>query len=159
MPLFGTRDQSEKCFKEAERYSHPKKKEFDLEEATRLLEEAILLKPDKKQYREKLEEIRELKAKRDLKFSMKGGDARAVSFPEGTKGVVLVGTIEQGAIRDGDEVQIERNQGRIYEVASPTGKGLGVAGQEVTLAIVTDWKMGWSGGPWRIEGVGTGTIR
>jgi hypothetical protein len=29
----------------------------------------------------------------------------------------------------------------MYEVVSPTGKGFGVADQEVKLAIVTEWKV------------------
>jgi len=116
-------------------------------------EEVIPLKTDNKQYSEKLEEVGELQAEGDLKFSMEGKDARLVSFPGGKKGVVVDGTIEQGTIRDGDEVWIEGHQGTIYEVDAPTGKGFGVAGQGVTLAIVTDLKMGWSNSSCRIEGV------
>ena len=72
---------------------------------------------------------------------MQGRNAQLVSFQGGKKGVRLEGRIEQGSIRDGDEIQIEGHQGTIYEVVSPTGKGHGVAGQEVSLAIITDWEL------------------
>ena len=103
-------------------------------------EEVTPLEPDNKQYSEKLEEVGELQAEGDLKFSMEGKDTRMVSFPGGKKGVVVDGIVEQGTIRDGDEVLIEGHQGTIYEVKAPAGKGLGVAGQKVTLAIVTDMR-------------------
>ena len=100
-------------------------------------EEVIPLKQDDKQYSEKLEEVGELQGEGDLKFSMEGENTRLVSFPGGKKGVVVDGTIEQGTIRDGDEVLIGGHQGTIYEVKAPKGKGFAVAGQKVTLAIVT----------------------
>lgn len=116
-------------------------------------EEVIPLKPDNKQYSEKLEEVSELQAEGDLKFSMEGKDARRVSFPGGKKGVVVKGTIKQGTIRDGDEVWIEGHQGTIYEVDAPKGKGFAVTGQKVTLAIITDWKMEPFNSSYKIEGV------
>jgi len=61
-------------------------------------EQVIPLKPDNKQYSEKLEEVGQVQSEGDLKFSMEGKDPRMVSFPEEKKGVVVDGTIEQGAI-------------------------------------------------------------
>jgi len=105
------------------------------------LEEALALKPDKKQYRRKLDNIRGIRARCSLKFSMKGKLLALVSFPEEGKGVVLEGKVEQGTIRTGDVVRItERHLGTVYEVTCPTGKEFAVVGQEVTLAIVTDWE-------------------
>lgn len=70
MPLFGKRDDAENRFKEAKRYADlskveldVSKKELNLDTAIRLLEEAVMLKPDKKQYGQKLDEIRQIKAK------------------------------------------------------------------------------------------------
>ena len=156
MPLFGASSQDGKLFKEAKRYSHPSGKEFDLDEAISLLEGALTLKPDEEQYRQKLAEIREIKEKSSLEFSMQGGNYRAVSFSKEERGVVLDGYIERGTIRDGDKVWIEGNEGTIYEVVSRKGKGFGVAGQNVSLAIVTEWKTGLlsrNEGPWQIKGV------
>ena len=58
MPLFGKRDEAESRFKEAKRCSDPRSKEFDLDRATRLLEEAPMLKPYEEKYRKKLEEVK-----------------------------------------------------------------------------------------------------
>ena len=143
MPLSGKHDEAEKRFKEAKRYSHPEKKEFDLDTAIRLLEEAVMLKPDKEQYRQKLEEIREIKSKSSLKFSMQARYARAVTFPDGKLGVVVSGIAEQGSIRDGDEVKIRGGSGKVFEVVSAIrGAGRGVTGQHVNLAIVTKDSVG-----------------
>lgn len=146
MPLFGKRDEAEDRFKQAERYSHPKKKEFDLDEAIRLLEEAVMLKPDNEKYCQKLEEIREIKSKSSLKFSMQARYARAVTFPDGKLGVVVSGIAEQGSIRDGDEVEIrggeDTRRGKVFEVVSSKGLGVGVAGQHLDLAVVGDVKDG-----------------
>ena len=145
MPLFGKRDEAENRFKEAERYSHPSKKEFDLDTAIRLLEEAVMLKPDNKQYREKLDEIREIKAKGNLKFSMRVQNRRLVTFADGEAGVEVSGIVEQGTIRDGDEVEIKGRGGtrraKVCEVVSPKGAGSGVAGQHLLLGIVTKDKV------------------
>ncbi len=116
----------------------------------------MLLKPDKNQYRQKLDEIREIKAKTSLKFSMRARNARAVTFPDGEPGVVVDGTIEQGTIRDGDEVEIRGGKGtrraKVSEVVSRRGSGVAVAGQAISLAIVGNVK-----NVYIIEGVGTGT--
>ena len=158
MPLFGKRDEAENRFKEAERYSHPTKKEFDLDTAIRLLEEAVMLKPDKEQYREKLDEIREIKAKRNLKFSMQVQNRRLVTFADGEAGVEVSGIVEQGTIRDGDEVEIKGRGGtrraKVFEVVSRRGSGVAVTGQDVRLAIVTKEKVRDGD---IIVGVGTGT--
>lgn len=132
-----------KTFKEAKRYSHPSKKEFDLDTAIRLLEEALTLKPDNNEYRQKLDEIREIKAKRSLKFSMRAWDARAVTLLDGERGTAVSGIVEQGTIRDGDEVKIRRGRqvtksAKVFEVGSATEKGFAVAGQHVEMAIIGD---------------------
>ena len=143
MPLSGKRDEAENRFKEAKRYSHPSKKEFDLDTAIRLLEEALSLKPDNNQYRQKLDEIREIKAKRNLPFSMRAWNATAVTLLNGEPGTAVSGIVEQGTIRDGDEVRIRRGRrvikrSKVFEVGSATGKGFAVAGQHVEMAIVGD---------------------
>lgn len=146
MPLLGKRDEAENRFKQAERYSGPSSKEFDLDEAIRLLEESILLKPDSEKYRNKLDEIREIKAKRNLKFSMQARNVLLVTFPEGERGVTVKGTVEQGTIREGDEIQIMGHRGtrtaKVYEVVAPTGNGVGVAGQKIRLAVVIEEDVG-----------------
>jgi len=140
MPIFGGRDEAENRFKQAKRLSRPNSKEFDLDTAIGLLEGAVLLKPDNKKYSQKLEEIRHIKANTSLKFSMRAWTLRAVTFPNKKQGVRLTGVIVQGTIRDGDEVRILESYGTVYEVDSATGRGYAVAGQQVTLAIVTDWR-------------------
>lgn len=146
MPFFGERDEAENRFKEAERYSNPRKKEFDLDAAIRFLEEAVMLKPDKKQYCQKLEEIREIKSKSSLKFSMQARNRLAITFPDGKLGVRVSGIAEQGSIRDGDEVEIrggkDTRRGKVFEVVSPKERGFGVAGQYLDIAIVGDVKDG-----------------
>jgi len=64
MPLFGKPDEAKKRFREAKNCSDPRNKEFDLDRAINLLEEATMLKPDKKQYREKLDELRKVELRR-----------------------------------------------------------------------------------------------
>lgn len=144
MPLSGKRDEAEKRFKEAKRYSHPEKKEFDLDKAIRLLEEALALKPDNKQYRQKLDEIREIKAKRSLEFSMRAWDATAVTLLDGEPGTAVNGIIEQGTIRDGDEVKVRRGRRvikctKVFGVGCATGERLAVAGQHVKMGIIGDF--------------------
>lgn len=138
MPLFGKSDEAEKHFKESAKYTKPTSKEFDLDKAIHLLEEAVMLKPDNKKYSQKLEEIRQIKVKSSLEFLMMGANARRVSFPDKKLGIALNGTIEQGGIQDGDDVFIDGFHGTIYKVDSPTGKKQAGAGQKVTLAIITD---------------------
>jgi len=54
-----------------------------------------------------------------LKFYMQGRDPKAVSFPGGRRGCVANGTIEQGTIRDGDEVQIETAEKGYLQTSPP----------------------------------------
>lgn len=61
---FRKKDEAEKLFNEARRYADLSKKEFDLDRAIRLLEEAVMLKPDREKYRKELDRIREMKARR-----------------------------------------------------------------------------------------------
>lgn len=135
----------EKRFKEAERHSHPKAKEFNLDTAIRLLEEALMLKSDNEKYRQKLDEIREMKSKRDLRFFMQVKHTRAVVLEDGEAGTELTGIVEQGSIQVGDEVEIKGDEGtrrvKISEIASPQ-KGNGIAGQFVCLGIVGNVKVG-----------------
>jgi len=138
MGLFGGGNEASKRFREAERFSHPKKKEFDLDKAISLLEEVVSLKPADNKYRQKLEEIRELKLKGGMKFFMRARYPKAATFPNKKQGLVVSGTIEQGIIRDGDEILIAGSRGTIFEVIAPTGKGNAIAGQDVTLAIITE---------------------
>lgn len=138
MPLFGKADEAKNHFKESERYSHPKKKEFDLEAAIRHLEEAAILKPDNEQYRQKLEEIREIQKRSSLKFMMQAQNPRAVTLPDGEPGVVVSGIIQQGTIREGDEVKLAGGMGKVFDVVSAIkGADSGVAGQHIDLAIAT----------------------
>jgi len=134
MPLFGKRDEAENRFKEAKRYSDPSKKEFDLESAISLLEEALMLKADNEQYRQKLDEIREIKAK---KFVMQITAAMNVTLEKEVPGVVIIGRVYLGTIQNGDEVQIRGPRGtiraKVFDVVNP--KSLGVPGKELRLAI------------------------
>ena len=137
MPLFGTRDEGEDRFKKAKHYSDPSKKEFDLDTAIRLLEEAVMLKPDKKQYGQKLDEIREIKAKSRLKFSMRVDEAFPATFITGAQGMVVRGRVKQGTIRIGDEVEIRglgrTRRAKVFEVDSL--KGFGIPSERVPLLI------------------------
>ena len=107
MPLFGKRDEAEKLFEEAERCFSIYQNEFDLDRAIRLLEEAVMLKPDKKEYCKLLDESRDIRAKtiesstsqystpKDvylfLLSKLEAGRTGAVSFrPKDTVGYVVV---------------------------------------------------------------------
>jgi hypothetical protein len=61
MPLFGKPDEAKKYFEEAKRCVQEPRKKFNPDEAIRLLENAVMLKPNEDKYRRKLEEIREFK--------------------------------------------------------------------------------------------------
>jgi hypothetical protein len=137
MRLFRGSDEAKKRFLEAERYSDPNNRDFNLKTATSLLESAVSLKPDNQKYRIKLEDI---KAINNLGFYMIGRNIRAVSSTSGKAGIIVDGRIQQGSITDGDEVQMGDYTGIVYEVVSPMGKGFGDTGQEVTLAVEIDWK-------------------
>ena len=67
MPLFGKSDEAKKRFKEAIRHIDPDKKEFDLDKATMLLEEAVMLKSYEEKYRKQLEEVKAMKPNLDEK--------------------------------------------------------------------------------------------
>ena len=69
MPIFGGRDEAKRRFKEAKRCSNPKKKEFDLDRAIRLLEEAVSLRPDS-DYSKELDDLRKIKAKSKLNLTL-----------------------------------------------------------------------------------------
>ena len=120
MSLLDKPDESARRVEEAKQYSNPYKKEFDLDTAISLLEEAVTLRSDKEQYSQKLVEIRELKAKTSLKFSMRAWDARAVTLLDGEPGTAVSGIVEQGTIRNGDEVKIRRGrQGHFKDKSNP----------------------------------------
>lgn len=107
MRLFGKRDEAEKRFKEAIRYIDPDKKEFDLDKATMLLEEAIMLKPYEEKYRKQLEQVRTMKPNLGKKFLMHVDDVYQIKG----RGTVLTGVVQQGIIRSGDRVRIAGNLG------------------------------------------------
>lgn len=102
MPLFGKGDEAENRFKEVKRCSDPRKKEFDLDKAISLLKEAVMLKPFEGKYRNKLEEINELKSKFSSKFLMQVADV----FEIKGRGKIPTGRVQQGVIHPGDEVRI-----------------------------------------------------
>lgn len=102
MPLFGKRDEAEQRFREAKQCADPGKQEFNLDKAINLLQEAVVLKPFEEKYRNKLEEVNELKAKFNLKFLMEVEDI----FEIKGRGVVPTGRVQQGVVHPGDEVQI-----------------------------------------------------
>ncbi len=136
MWLFGKRDEAAKCFKEAKRCSDPNKKEFDLDRAISLLEEAVMLKTDKKQYGQKLEEVREIKAKSQLKFSMQVREVGGLTSEAGATGVLIDGRVEQGIVRNGDAVEIKGRGGTSkakVEVDDP--KGFAIPGEQVLLFV------------------------
>ena len=136
MWLFGKRDEAEKCFKEAKRCSDPSKKEFDLDRAISLLKEAVMLKPDKKQYGQKLEEVREIKTKSQLKFSMQVQEVSGLTSEAGATGMLIDGRVEQGIVRNGDAVEIKGRGGTSkakVEVDDP--KGFAIPGEGVLLFV------------------------
>jgi len=71
------------------------------------------------------------------KFSMRVDEAFQATFASGALGMVVGGTVEQGTIRNGDEVEIRRYQStkraRVFEVDAPTG--FGAAGEKIRLLI------------------------
>ena len=136
MWLFGKRDEAGSRFKEAKRCSDPSKKEFDLDRAISLLEEAVMLKPGKRQYNERLNEIREIKSKSHLKFSMQVREVHGATFETGATGVFIEGRVEQGIVRNGDEVEIKRRGvTRKVKVEVDDTKGFAVPGEEVYFLI------------------------
>jgi translation elongation factor EF-Tu-like GTPase len=117
----------------AKLYSNPSWEEFDLDRAISLLEEAAYLKPKKKQYTKRLNEMRKLKAKSQLKLTMQvqavyGG----LEIDTGEAGLFIYGKIEQGTVRRGDEVKI-KGQHRVLFVES--AKGYGIPGETTGLVI------------------------
>jgi len=136
MPFFGKRDEAEERFKEAKRCSDPRKKEFDLDRAISLLKEAVMRKPDKEQYRQKLDEVSEIKAKSRLKFSMQVREVSGATFETGATGVLIEGRVEQGIVRNGDEVEIKgRGATRRAKVEVDDPKGFAVSGEKVLLFV------------------------
>ncbi len=82
-------------------------------------------------------ESRQLKARADAKFSMRVEEVFEALFASGTLGMVVGGRVEQGTIRNGDEVEV-RGRGRsrrakVFEVDTLTGSG--AAGERVQLLI------------------------
>ena len=71
------------------------------------------------------------------KFSMRVEEAFRATFTTGALGMVVGGTVEQGTIRNGDEVEIRGYRGtkraKVFEVDTPTGSG--AAGEKVRLLI------------------------
>lgn len=136
MWLFGKPDEAEKRFREAKSCSDPRKKEFDLDRAIGLLEEAVMLKPDKKQYGQKLDETREIKAKSRLKFSMQIRDVAGATFETGATGVLIEGRVEQGTIRNGDEVETKGHGAtKRFRFEADTPKGFAVPGEAIYFLI------------------------
>ena len=87
----------------AKRYSDPLKKEFDLDRAIGLLEAAVMLKPHEEKYRTKLEEVNQMKkSKWHEKFLMHIDDVFVIKG----RGTVVTGIVQQGIIRQADEVRI-----------------------------------------------------
>ena len=123
---------AQNCFEQAERYSNPSNKGFDLDRATHLLEEALGLEPDNKKYREKLDEIHDIKAKTFAMLITES--ALAVKFSTGAKGVRIKGRVLHGTIQSGDEVQIRGRSG-IREATVFDVQGLVIPSKEVLLAI------------------------
>lgn len=71
------------------------------------------------------------------KFSMRVEEAFQATFTTGALGMVVGGTVEQGTIRNGDEVEIRGYQGtkraKVFEVDTLTGSG--AAGEKVRLLV------------------------
>jgi len=78
----------------------------------------------------------EVKSSPDAKFSMRVEEAFQATFASGALGMVVEGTVEQGTIRDGDEVEIRGYRGtkraKVFEIDAPEGFA---AGDNIRLLI------------------------
>ena len=100
MPLFGKIDKGEGFFKDAKQYSDPNKKECDLGKAIKLLEEAVMLKPGKKQYAQKLVEIREIEKKSQMRLYMRIRVVHgSATIETEASGLFIDAKVEQGMVR------------------------------------------------------------
>ena len=90
---------------------------------------------DNEAYRQKLDEARQ--ARSSTEFSMRVEEAFRATFTTGALGMVVGGTVEQGTIRNGDEVEIrgyqETKRARVFEVDTPNGSA--AQGERVRLLI------------------------
>jgi translation elongation factor EF-Tu-like GTPase len=102
MPLFGKSDEAEKRYKKASKLMEGADKEHDMEEAIHLLEEAAMIKPHEEKYRENLEEANKIRANLGKKFLMPVEDVFLIK----ERDIAVRGIVQQGIIRDGDEVWV-----------------------------------------------------
>jgi translation elongation factor EF-Tu-like GTPase len=131
MPLFGRSDEAQKRFKEAKRCIATRDEEFNLDRAIYLLEEAVVLKPDVRKYRQKLEELTALKSKLRAVFQ---AELRGVLLVKDRGDLVVTCEVQQGIIRSGDKVRIVGIKGeKRYTVA-----GLEVFARTPAFAIPGD---------------------
>ena len=142
MPLFGG-DEANKRYKEAKKYGNVKKKEFDLDRAIRLLEEAISLKPNSK-YFQKLEELRQLKDKSESNLSLRVLKAFPEAHLKGVASALIYGKVEQGSIRKGDElvVRIGDITSRVKIVDLNKPKGFAASNEDIMVILEGEDRIG-----------------
>ncbi len=131
MPLFGKPDEAEKRFKEAKVCIATRDEEFRLDRAIYLLGEAVVMKPHKGKYRQKLEELIALKSKLRAVFM---AELTGVLLVKDRGDLVVMCEVQQGIIRSGDKVRIAGIKGeKTYTVA-----GLEVFARTPAFAIPGD---------------------
>ena len=133
MSLFDKTDESERRFAGATQYSDPGKNEFDLDRAISLLEEAVMLKPNNIQYNQRLDEIRRIKLRSQLRLYM-GILAIYGSATMETEesGLFVDAKVGQGTVRNGDAVEVK---GRHKVLYVDSHKGFGIPGETIGLVI------------------------
>ena len=133
MSLLDKPDESDRCFEEAKQYSDPDKKEFDLDGAIGLLEEALILKPDNIQYNQRLAQIRRIKLRSQLRLYMRILAVYGSATMETEEsGLFVDAKVGLGIVRGGDKVEAKGRHKVLY-VDSP--KGFGVPGETIGLVI------------------------
>lgn len=92
---------------------------------------------DGEAYRQKLDETSQVKSSPSAKFSMRVEYAFQATFATGALGMVVEGSVEQGTIQSGDEVEIRGYRGtkraKVFQVDTATGSA--AAGEKVRLLI------------------------
>ena len=92
---------------------------------------------DSEASRQKLDRSRLVKSSPGAKFSMRVEGAFQATFTSGALGMVVGGTVEQGTIRNGDEVEVRgyrsTKRAKVFEVDTPMGSA--AQGERIQLLI------------------------
>ena len=133
MALLDRLDESDRRLEEAKQYSNPYKREFDLDKAINLLEQALVLKPGNRQCNQILDQIRRIKLRSESKLYMLILAVYGYATMETDEvGLFVDAKVGQGIVRNGDHVKVKGRHKVLY-VDSP--KGFGVPGETVGLVI------------------------